>query len=229
MEIIKIDFNEYMKREDDFVVEIIIPFDLDELFLLLESGFIDEIEGYGENYINLHIHTKSKSIIKNVRKLFDKTYNFKVGNDITRDVYLFDNFKMNNDGTCEIKVNALSYVICKYFNAKMRGNETKEELELIFGILKYRIDKYEAYNKKTKKSFKEMYREYLQSDIWKEKRDRAIKRADNKCQLCASNDKVLNVHHNTYENIDLENNVFNEKESDLIVLCGSCHKKFHNK
>ena len=66
------------------------------------------------------------------------------------------------------------------------------------------------------------YQEYLQTDHWQETRKRALKRAGFKCQLCSSNGK-LHVHHRTYENLGNENN------ADLIVLCETCHGKFHNK
>lgn len=62
---------------------------------------------------------------------------------------------------------------------------------------------------------------YLKSETWFQKRKGALDRANNKCQLCSSR-KNLNVHHNTYENVG------DEKEEDLIVLCGECHKKYHS-
>lgn len=59
------------------------------------------------------------------------------------------------------------------------------------------------------------YREYLQSDEWKEKRDRR-RTIDGKCAICGS--KIdLNVHHLTYENVP------NEKTSDLVTLCRKHH------
>ena len=66
------------------------------------------------------------------------------------------------------------------------------------------------------------YKEYLQTEHWKEVRGNALYRAKYKCQLCGNKDN-LNVHHNTYENRG------NEKDEDLIVLCQKCHGKFHDK
>lgn len=66
------------------------------------------------------------------------------------------------------------------------------------------------------------YAEYLQTDHWQETRKRALKRARFKCQLCSRNG-TLHVHHRTYENLGDESN------ADLIVLCESCHGKFHDK
>lgn len=68
------------------------------------------------------------------------------------------------------------------------------------------------------------YEDYLQSDIWKEKSDAAKARAGWKCQLNVKHsNKVLHTHHRTYERIG------NELDTDLIVLCNGCHKKFHSK
>ena len=66
------------------------------------------------------------------------------------------------------------------------------------------------------------YKEYLNSDHWKEIRLKALSRAGNRCQLCSSTNS-LNVHHNTYKNVG------NENLKDLVVLCRECHAKFHDK
>lgn len=66
------------------------------------------------------------------------------------------------------------------------------------------------------------YNNYLKTKYWKQKRQKVLKAAKYKCQLCSNKEK-LHVHHNTYENIG------SEKKEDLIVLCEKCHKKFHDK
>lgn len=65
------------------------------------------------------------------------------------------------------------------------------------------------------------YKEYLQTEHWVTTRKRAMKRAGFKCQLCSSKQNIQ-VHHRTYENRG------NEQNEDLIVLCRSCHQKFHD-
>ena len=67
---------------------------------------------------------------------------------------------------------------------------------------------------------KESYKEYLQSPRWKAIRKRLYKEYNYKCALCGSG-KNLNVHHITYENLGEEN------DEDLTVLCQVCHKKIH--
>lgn len=65
------------------------------------------------------------------------------------------------------------------------------------------------------------YSAYLRSDAWQERRKAALKRAGNRCTLCAATDN-LQVHHNSYKNLG------NELPEDLTVLCDSCHER-HSK
>lgn len=64
------------------------------------------------------------------------------------------------------------------------------------------------------------YRDYLKTPHWKATRQRALERADRRCQLCNSTDH-LEVHHRTYERRGCE------RADDLTVLCARCHSKFH--
>lgn len=66
------------------------------------------------------------------------------------------------------------------------------------------------------------YKEYLKTKHWKIIRAKALKRANNHCQLCGSKYR-LQVHHNNYKHL------WHEHPDDLIVLCDNCHRKFHNK
>lgn len=94
-------------------------------------------------------------------------------------------------------------------------NPTAKDLESARGL--------EAAIKYTIKEFSSMpYKDYLNTDEWKNKRLCALKAAGFSCQLCNDSDKTLHVHHRTYERRG------NEKLGDLIVLCEDCHKKFHD-
>jgi 5-methylcytosine-specific restriction endonuclease McrA len=64
------------------------------------------------------------------------------------------------------------------------------------------------------------YDEYLQSPEWQERRQRKLRKAGFKCQLC-SGKGALDIHHNTYERLGVE------RETDLIVLCRECHQWHH--
>lgn len=64
------------------------------------------------------------------------------------------------------------------------------------------------------------YADYLKSAHWQETRYKAIQRAGQKCQVCASTDR-LDVHHNNYSRLG------GELPTDLVVLCRPCHELFH--
>jgi replicative DNA helicase len=64
------------------------------------------------------------------------------------------------------------------------------------------------------------YERYLQTPEWQERRQEALERAENRCQVCYGSDS-LDVHHRTYERRG------SERPGDLTVLCRSCHYLFH--
>lgn len=66
------------------------------------------------------------------------------------------------------------------------------------------------------------YREYLQSPAWAARRTEALKRAENRCQICNGTTKLA-AHHRTYER------VYKERPADLTILCAICHGKFHDR
>jgi len=66
------------------------------------------------------------------------------------------------------------------------------------------------------------YSEYLQTEHWKNIREGALLRANHMCRMCGSKYN-LQVHHNTY------NNLGNERNEDLTVLCKECHEFFHDR
>lgn len=55
---------------------------------------------------------------------------------------------------------------------------------------------------------------------WQRLRERKIAEAGGKCQLCSAGG-ALNLHHRTYERQG------HERDDDVIVLCCSCHGRFH--
>jgi 5-methylcytosine-specific restriction endonuclease McrA len=61
---------------------------------------------------------------------------------------------------------------------------------------------------------------YLKSDEWKNKRENTLKRDNYTCVCCE--EKATQVHHINY------NNVYQEKEKQLISVCKSCHEGIHN-
>lgn len=64
------------------------------------------------------------------------------------------------------------------------------------------------------------YSEYLLTSHWRAIRQKALCLAKFKCHLC-NNKNCLQVHHKTYINIG------HESMEDIVVLCESCHNRFH--
>ncbi len=65
-----------------------------------------------------------------------------------------------------------------------------------------------------------VYRPYINSEPWHCRRMLARERVGNKCQFCGSTDR-LETHHLSYERLG------EEAPEDLIILCRSCHTRFH--
>lgn len=77
--------------------------------------------------------------------------------------------------------------------------------------------------------WQEVYKEYLQSAIWKGIRENALARANYKCQGPGCKKiqlpaKDLDIHHISYDRVGGF-----EKDEDLMVLCASCHRKANQK
>lgn len=70
------------------------------------------------------------------------------------------------------------------------------------------------------REWQNVYRAYLQSDVWKEKRRQVLDRANGKCEKCGVILLDPDVHHLTYDRVG-----GNERLDDLMVLCFPCHRK----
>jgi 5-methylcytosine-specific restriction endonuclease McrA len=68
---------------------------------------------------------------------------------------------------------------------------------------------------------RKMGAKYREEPEWQQRRRQALARAGYRCQMGASHDGPLDVHHNTYQNYGAE------RLKDLVVLCRACHQKFH--
>lgn len=80
----------------------------------------------------------------------------------------------------------------------------------------------EAYKTARARLYRAMpYDEYLKTEHWQTLREKALKRAGHRCQLCNTSLGSLHVHHRTYERRG------RESLRDLIVLCADCHAMFH--
>ena len=66
------------------------------------------------------------------------------------------------------------------------------------------------------------YDDYLQTDVWRELRNKRLALDNYQCQKCRTAINVQ-VHHIRYPDVWGMENV----RDDLITLCESCHKKIH--
>ena len=92
-------------------------------------------------------------------------------------------------------------------------------------IMSVRREQWQEYERIRNARFLELkkmkYQDYLQTPEWKERRQKHLKSAGFRCQICNSSEQPLDVHHRTYERRG------NEYYKDLIVLCRNCHSTFH--
>lgn len=68
------------------------------------------------------------------------------------------------------------------------------------------------------------YNSYLQSPEWRRKRDLVLRRDNYTCQCCLSA-TATQVHHKSYEFVDLAGN---EPAFDLVAVCTPCHEKIES-
>jgi hypothetical protein len=66
------------------------------------------------------------------------------------------------------------------------------------------------------------YRAYLDSPQWQAKRQRILSVRGHRCEVCRYGDR-LSLHHLTYARL------YDELDSDLLVVCESCHAAMHNR
>jgi len=67
------------------------------------------------------------------------------------------------------------------------------------------------------KRFSPFYLAYIRSAAWRARRERALRLAGYRCQVCGEGGR-LEVHHRTYERLG------HEADADLTVLCRWCHQ-----
>lgn len=68
---------------------------------------------------------------------------------------------------------------------------------------------------------KQEYEGYLQSDTWKEIRQKRLEFDNRQCVCCCGTEN-LRVHHITYDRVG-----GSEYDYDLITLCDDCHRRLH--
>ncbi len=69
-------------------------------------------------------------------------------------------------------------------------------------------------------NIEQWYYGYLESEMWRRKREFILKRSNGKCERCGK--KANYVHHKTYERVGYE------QPEDLMAVCKSCHGLEHS-
>ena len=94
-------------------------------------------------------------------------------------------------------------------------------------LLIRKLSRNRKHNKK--RIYNNAYREKLLDKRWEIKRNQILKRDNFHCVICG-NSKYLVVHHKLYHYSKILNRFFDPwdyKDSYLITLCESCHKRGH--
>jgi len=126
---------------------------------------------------------------------------------------------------------------CGWVSGNSIGGLTKEARESLPEIDKGKRDQFEekkfsfrrdfnsrASEKKAakkKEKWMQEYNKYLQSPEWHEKRMCVLRRDKHLCQCCL-NAMATQVHHKSYEFVDLNGS---EPAFDLVAICTPCHEK----
>ena len=153
--------------------------------------------------------------------------NAKLNNTELSDVYVF---LLGSEYSEKLIDNRLKNIFLKYNSIseyeKQKQQLIKAEFKSFISELDEAIKSYKVFLRDTKNtinSFKNLisrnYPQYLVTFHWRKIRKDIIEK-HKVCQKCGSKEK-LHVHHFTYDNIG------NEKEEDLILVCEDCHKKLH--
>lgn len=115
-----------------------------------------------------------------------------------------------SEPNAEVEEHLASYLLghVLYLMGKRRGiTQPTECIRFLAGVLMSQANSIE-------------YDDYLKTEHWRVTRMAALDRAEHRCQLCHSEDR-LEVHHASYERI------WHERPGDLTVLCRGCHARFH--
>lgn len=99
-----------------------------------------------------------------------------------------------------------------------RQNKWSELIKSFWGKVS---DKRAQQHEQGEQQWMHQYNVYLNSPAWKEKRQAVLKRDNYLCQCCL-NAYATQVHHKSYQFVDLKGN---EPAFDLVAICVPCHEK----
>jgi hypothetical protein len=108
---------------------------------------------------------------------------------------------------------------------EIRYNRGQDEWRSLYD--KHREKRVTQLNKQRedrRESWMKEYGKYLSSPEWRQKRELVLKRDNYKCQCCLTG-LATQVHHKSYEFVDLSGS---EPCFDLVAICWPCHERIEN-
>tara|TARA_B100001093_G_scaffold224286_1_gene214896 strand:- start:43 stop:549 length:507 start_codon:yes stop_codon:yes gene_type:complete len=127
-------------------------------------------------------------------------------------------------GACGVMQNQNPPVLSEIINEDDSRQYAKDVMQQIQEYRDERIRMEVEFKEMQRAMFKERYHEYLQTDLWKNKRELILKRDDYICQSCLVR-QATEVHHFSYESYKQQPG--SEKGWELISVCRDCHKREH--
>lgn len=74
----------------------------------------------------------------------------------------------------------------------------------------------------SRQKYRQAYKEYINSPVWKERRERYFSTHEKVCRACGGGNRI-HLHHQTYERFGAGG----EWDRDLVPLCFWCHQEVH--
>jgi hypothetical protein len=123
----------------------------------------------------------------------------------------------SSKGNLFSKANAQAMGTVYLFDEEFYRDNQQRRKDYSDAFFKNRDDQREA----ARLEYREWYYEYLQSDKWRAKRAKVIKRCGDVCEGCGEK-PVTQVHHLTYAHAG------DELLFELVGLCDDCHELSHS-
>jgi 5-methylcytosine-specific restriction endonuclease McrA len=182
------------------------------------KGLVGEEIKVEKNIVRIEkSYVEDRKLFSNIALFFDKDYHGHSDSSYMeiKDIVEFDGKSTKK----EIAELMNKKEIAKNILKKVKEKILEHEIELEGERIRKRKDRREIKEKAEKKVFGKLKTKRL--PISNEERDAIFDKFSNECAICGANEG-LHIHHK-------DHNPKNNQISNLIVLCGVCHKKIHMK
>lgn len=106
------------------------------------------------------------------------------------------------------------------WDAELEGNYHAGRSKYYRDVADYQTSARETLRRQRAEVWDKLYRQYLASDEWRERREQVLSRCNKTCEGCLSA-PASQVHHLTYDHVGAE--LFFE----LVGICRACHETAH--